>query len=371
MSVHFFGDVACFDETQFYIALRQLGIGVSRDSVNEVRPGHRSAYCERRQNVVNIPTDPSQTVSIQRIQIPNPFFEGDTNVYLLDTEPLTLIDTGIGTEEAFESLSAGFQTAGHRIESLERLILTHKHQDHFGLSRRLQDLTGCEVFIHEDDLRDVTHVSERLDEYVGIIRERLTGWGVPTADIEHVSDMPYRLDRLCGSTAAQSLSDGQRLKCGETEMEVIHTPGHTVGSICLRLENHLFTGDHVLPGYTPNIGGADIEYNGLLGMYLKSLERIAGFDRPGLTVLPGHHEPVTDLTGHVQKTIAHHAQRESQILELLSGGTALSVYEIAIKMFGTMHDFHLVLGTGEVHTHLELLLDKKQVVHEAGRYCLS
>lgn len=57
-------------------------------------------------------------------------------------------------------------------------------------------------------------------------------------------------------------------------------------------------------------------------------------------------------------------------MELLSGGTALSVYEIAIKMFGTMHDFHLVLGTGEVHTHLELLLDKKQVVHEAGRYCL-
>jgi glyoxylase-like metal-dependent hydrolase (beta-lactamase superfamily II) len=151
-------------------------------------------------------------------------------------------------------------------------------------------------------------------------------------------------------------------------MEVIHTPGHTVGSICLQLENHLFTGDHVLPGYTPNIGGADIEYNGLLGKYIKSLERIASFDRPGLTVLPGHHEPVTELTGHVQKTIAHHEQRESQILNLLAGGGVRTVYEIAIKMFGTMHDFHLVLGTGEVNTHLELLLDKNLVAHEAGQY---
>lgn len=317
---------------------------------------------------MNIPAPSPQTVTVHRIEIPNPFFEGNTNAYLLDTEPLTLIDTGIGTPDAFETLSAGFRAAGLSVESLRRIVLTHKHQDHFGLARRLQDLTGCEVYIHRDDLHDVTHVSERLDEYVSIIRERLTAWGTPAADIEHVSGMPYRLDKLCGSTDAQPLSDGQCLRCGEAEMEVIHTPGHTVGSICLQLENQLFTGDHVLPGYTPNIGGADIEYDGLLGMYLSSLERIAGFDRPGLTVLPGHDEAVADLTAHVRKTIAHHTQRETEILQLLRSGGPQTVYELAVGLFGKMHDYHLVLGTGEVHTHLELLIDKNLVANEVGEY---
>ncbi len=314
------------------------------------------------------PASTSRSVNVQRIKIANPFFEGSTNAYLLDTEPLTLIDTGIGTPEAFDELSAGIKAAGHSIESLKRIVLTHKHQDHFGLARRLQDLTGCEVFIHTDDRYDVTHVSERLDEYVRIVRERLAAWGAPAGDIERVSQMPFRLDKLCGSTAAQPLVDGQTLPCGATELRVIHTPGHTVGSICLQLENHLFTGDHVLPGYTPNIGGADIEYDGLLAMYLSSLERIAGLDRPGLTVLPGHDDPVADLTGHVKTTIAHHTQREQQILNLLQAGGPQTVYELAVKQFGVMHDYHLVLGTGEVHAHLELLIDKNLAAKEAGTY---
>ncbi len=309
-----------------------------------------------------------QPIPVHRIAIPNPFFEGNTNVYLLDTDPLTLIDTGIGTDEAFETLKTGFQAAGQQIESLKRIILTHKHQDHFGLARRLQDLTDCEVYIHSDDQYAVTHVSERLQEFEHVLRERLGGWGVPAADIDRVAVMPHRLDKLGGSTAAAAIVDGQKLPCGSTKIEVIHTPGHTVGSICLKMDDYLFTGDHVLPGYTPNIGGADLAYNGLLGRYLASLERIATHDRPGLTVLPGHDEPVQDLSAQVQETMSHHADRIADLLRRLRDNSPKTIYELSVEIFGEMHDYHLVLGTGEVHAHLELLIDSGVVAEQAGRY---
>ncbi len=317
---------------------------------------------------MNKPADSSQTIPVHRIEIPNPFFEGNTNVYLLESEPLTLIDTGIGTDEAFESLSRGFEQTGHHINDLERIILTHKHQDHFGLARRLQDLTDCEVHIHSDDQYAVTHVSERLQEFEHVLRERLALWGTPAGDIDRVATMPHRLDKLCGSTDAAAMSDGQSFSCGDAELQVIHTPGHTVGSICLLLEQTLFTGDHVLPGYTPNIGGADMAHDGLLGKYLYSLERIAAYDRPGLTVLPGHDEPVVDLTAQIRQTAAHHADREAALLRILQADGDMTIYEIAIAMFGEMHDYHLVLGTGEVHAHLEVMIDKGQVQIDSGRY---
>jgi len=317
---------------------------------------------------VNLSSDASPSVPVSRIEIPNPFFEGTTNVYLLETEPLTLIDTGIGTEEALAALKAGFDAVGRRLEDLERIVLTHKHQDHFGLAHVLQDLTHCEVFIHHEDHADVARVSERLKEYEAIVRQRMHDWGVPDEDTDRVASMPHRLDKLCGSVEAQPLEHGQQLQCGETRIAVIHTPGHTVGSICLELENHLFTGDHVLPDYTPNIGGGDIENNGLLVRYLNSLKTIATYDRPGLIVLPGHDNPVTNLSGQVTETIQHHAQREAEMLRLLQDGPPRTIYEIACKMFGVMRDYHLVLGTGEAHAHLELMVEKGLITQEAGRF---
>lgn len=317
---------------------------------------------------MQIPTNNSQAIPVHRIEIPNPFFEGNTNVYLLDTEPLTLVDTGIGTIDAFFKLTQGVEAAGHRVEAIQRIVLTHKHQDHFGLARRLREISEAEVFVHENDLEDVTHVSERLHEYVATIRRRLLMWGTPSEELEQVIDMPHQLDQLAGSTVAQPLVDGRRLACGESHLDVIHTPGHTAGSVCLLLDEYLFTGDHVLPGYTPNIGGGDIGRDGMLGQYLKSLERIATFHRPGLIVLPGHDEPIVDLTAQVQQTIAHHRDRELVILDLLRGAGPLSVYEIAVKMFSKMIGYHLVLGTGEVHAHLELMLDKHLVALDDGKY---
>ena len=108
---------------------------------------------------------------------------------------------------------------------------------------------------------------------------------------------------------ARGLVDGDRLSQGDGELEVFHTPGHTMGSLCFRYGNALFSGDHVLPKISPNVGGGDLRRQGMLRYYLDSLDRIAQLDHEDLTVSPGHGEPFQALRGRCEQLIGHHHHR--------------------------------------------------------------
>lgn len=291
---------------------------------------------------------------IQRIIIPNPFFEGATNVYLIAAEPITLIDTGIGTEEGFQVLEQALRSHGMTQRSIQRIVLTHQHLDHIGLARRLHDVSGAAVFVHAADWEAVTHYEAWHTNFVTLMRERLTAWGAPEADIQEASDLFLHGGlKLAQSVPAERLTDGQRLPMGTGELEVFHTPGHSLGSICLRFGRHLFSGDHVLPDVSPNIGGGDFETPNLLRRYLESLERVRHLQADDLRVHPGHGEPFADLAGRVRELQEHHREREETILELLHGRGSLTVYEIAVALFGPLRGHHVALGTAEVYAHLE------------------
>jgi glyoxylase-like metal-dependent hydrolase (beta-lactamase superfamily II) len=69
------------------------------------------------------------------LSLPTPWAVGPVNVYLLEDDPLTLIDTGQADAAAVEALERGLATRGRRIEDLGRVVLTHQHVDHWGLAR--------------------------------------------------------------------------------------------------------------------------------------------------------------------------------------------------------------------------------------------
>ncbi|HET8863751.1 MAG TPA: MBL fold metallo-hydrolase, partial [Solirubrobacterales bacterium] len=70
---------------------------------------------------------------IHRLRIPTPFAVGRVNCYLLEDEPLTLIDTGPNSRKALGELEHQLGALGRRIEDLELVIITHQHLDHLGL----------------------------------------------------------------------------------------------------------------------------------------------------------------------------------------------------------------------------------------------
>jgi hydroxyacylglutathione hydrolase len=305
--------------------------------------------------------------AVHEIAIPNPFFEGRNRVYVIAADPVTMIDTGVATQMAFEVLEAGLNRHGLRVHDVRRVVLTHKHIDHLGNAWRLQQASDAEVWIHQSECEAVEHVDPQGREFIRAVIDRLREWHAPVR-VEpdaYANILPHW---QIESAEARGLVDGQQLEFERGTLEVLHTPGHTIGSICLRFGDRLFTGDHVLPNISPNVGGGDLRHQGLLGQFLASLERIGRLE-PGLLALPGHGEPFATLGQRCAELRSHHEERLEQIRGILADGP-LTVYELAVRLFGQMDDLHLVLGCAEAYAHLEWLVQHVDLPppDERGRF---
>ncbi|MFZ0387112.1 MAG: MBL fold metallo-hydrolase, partial [Solirubrobacteraceae bacterium] len=82
---------------------------------------------------------------IYAIALPTPFLVGRVNCYLIEDEPLTLVDTGPNSGTSLDELETGLAALGHRIEDLELIVLTHQHMDHLGLVEILARRSGARV----------------------------------------------------------------------------------------------------------------------------------------------------------------------------------------------------------------------------------
>ena len=308
---------------------------------------------------------------ILELQVPNPFVEGKNRIYVIRSEPVTMIDTGIATRRAFDALVAGLERHGVSLGDVGRIILTHKHVDHIGNAWRIQQETGAEILIHESETDAVSAVDPEGARFAELVRQRLTGWNVPAEATANVGSSTGPRWELQPATAT-GIVDGQQIALGRGVLEVIHTPGHTFGSVCLKYGQNLISGDHILPDISPNIGGGDMRRRGLLGLYLESLRRIQQLAGGVARVLPGHGDPFSDLDGRCLQLINHHRQRLDRVIEILAsnGADARTVYEIARELFGEMRDFHVVLGCAEAEAHLDHLVKEGRVVG-SDRYRLA
>src|SRR5918912_4281329 len=82
---------------------------------------------------------------IHRLSIPTPFAVGRVNLYLIDDDPLTLVDAGPNSGTSLDELDRGLRALGRSIDELERIVITHQHIDHIGLVKILAARSGAEV----------------------------------------------------------------------------------------------------------------------------------------------------------------------------------------------------------------------------------
>lgn len=304
------------------------------------------------------------------LRIPNPFFEGRNEVYVIMGDPITIIDTGIATQVAFDRLAQKLGEHQITLRDIGRVILTHKHIDHIGNAWRIQLASGAEIMIHQSEVPSIVDTDAGGDRFRELIAERMQTWGVA------VEDRPD--DNTSQSTgweiqpaAAVGLQDGQIIDLGNGQLEVIHTPGHTYGSICLRLGRQIFTGDHVLADTSPNIGGGDMRQTGLLKHFLNSLERMIQLAPKIDTVFPGHGDPFADLESKCRSLARHHRKRLEQLESIVKNKGEVSIYETAVALFGKLSDHHLFLGCAEAQSHLEYLVDQGKLNHQGHLYRLA
>jgi glyoxylase-like metal-dependent hydrolase (beta-lactamase superfamily II) len=154
-------------------------------------------------------------------------------------------------------------------------------------------------------------------------------------------------------TPDRLLSGGEFFATRHGCLEVLWTPGHSPGHICLydRARRVLLSGDHILEHISPNIGwqaGRDA-----LGEFLSSLERIAGLEVD--LILPSHGAPFSGHREWVRKTQEHHRERCARIVSLVDGG-ARTGHQIAEQLWNrALSPFHYRFAIFELLAHLEYL----------------
>jgi glyoxylase-like metal-dependent hydrolase (beta-lactamase superfamily II) len=310
------------------------------------------------------------TLAVHTLTLPNSYFEGHNQVYVIESDPLTLIDTGIADRATFDALQQAFTANGLLLERVGRILLTHKHIDHIGNAWAVHRRSQAEILIHHSEVQSVTHVDPDGTRYRAFVRQRLEGWNVPPsviAESETAQAPRWRIE----SAPATGLDDNQTIDLGGTALHVIHTPGHTRGSICLAYGDMLFTGDHVLERITPNIGGGDLRHRGLLSDYLRSLTRIREMAAGIQHVMPGHGEPFGDLEGRCLKLIAHHQRRLERVRKALAESGPQTLLDIARFLYGSLSGYHVVLGCAEVESHLDYLIAAGVVRQDGDRFLMA
>jgi glyoxylase-like metal-dependent hydrolase (beta-lactamase superfamily II) len=286
------------------------------------------------------------------------------NSYLAHGEDgYLLIDTGWNTEESFDEIQNSLEEIGASIKDISQVLVTHIHPDHYGMAGRIQKLSGAQIYLHEIENSAIDSRYVNMGALLGQIAEWLTHNGVPPTETGDIRDASLEIvDLVVTANPDVILRGGETITTGEFTFNVLWTPGHSSGHVCLYEPEKkvLISGDHILPTITPNIGRHPQSADNPLGMYLESLNEIRRLDVS--LVLPGHDEPFTGLVPRIDEIIHHHEQRNREILTAVSSQPR-TAFEIAEYMtWGTnaswrdLPPLHRRMAIFETIAHLEYMI---------------
>jgi glyoxylase-like metal-dependent hydrolase (beta-lactamase superfamily II) len=312
---------------------------------------------------------------VHRIPLPLP---GDglkaVNVYAIDQPGgLVLIDSGWAIGQAREQLEAALASLDHDLGSVQRVLVTHVHRDHYELGMHLQRLFGSRLALGigeqpslqgliDEPTPEHAPMTQRLQragaapliEALGRARERQRERG-------ERPDIDWRLPD-------EWLHDSQAVQLDGRTLQVVATPGHTQGHVVFVDDQAgvLFSGDHVLPHITPSIGFEQLPVESALADYLASLALVRAM--PDHRMLPAH-GPVRPTThDRIDELLAHHEHRLRQSADAVAAGHT-TAYEVARALpwtrreraFDDLDVFNQMLAVNETAAHLDVLVRRGEL----------
>jgi glyoxylase-like metal-dependent hydrolase (beta-lactamase superfamily II) len=264
-----------------------------------------------------------------KIPIPNNPL-GYTNTYLVQGgDERLLIDAGWDDKEALQSLSAQLAEIGVDIRDITKIIVTHAHFDHYGLAGKVKQLSMAKIALHYLDKNLLAPVHTNANELLSQNEHWFYTNGVPTAELPATRFAFAPMRRFSSIIPPDiTLRDREIISVGPFRLQVVWTPGHSPGHICLYEPTHkiLFAGDHILPVITPNISLQPQSNSNPLGDFLNSLNKVKQLDVN--LVLPAHENLFEDLNMRADEIHLHHKLRNTEILEAI-GTKPKTAYQIS------------------------------------------
>jgi glyoxylase-like metal-dependent hydrolase (beta-lactamase superfamily II) len=273
-----------------------------------------------------------------------------------------LVDAGWNTDESFAALKKGMAEIGSDIKDISQILVTHVHPDHYGMAGRIKKLSGASLAMHHIEKGFIESRYVSMELLLNQIGRLLMANGVPPKMIGSLSKATVGLERYIVPTQPDiTLHDGETVSTGLFTFNVIWTPGHSSGHICLYEPEKkiLLSGDHILPTITPNVSVHPQAIENPLGRYFASLNELKQLDVE--LALPGHEEPFTGFRKRVDKILEHHEQRNGEILAALADKSR-TCFQIAREVrwgikgsWSSLPDFHKRMALLETLAHLEMM----------------
>ncbi|MFD1738729.1 MBL fold metallo-hydrolase [Bacillus salitolerans] len=298
---------------------------------------------------------------IHCITIPTPFAVGDVNVYLVESEKLTLVDAGVKTEEAYEQFKTQLGELGYQVEDIDQVIITHHHPDHVGLLDMLPE--HLPVYGHRFNkpwLRLEPDFLEYHDEFYNSLFINL---GLDESFLKLAERLKDPLAYMCKRQLTYELKENDNVP-GLPGWTVLETPGHAQSHIALYHEGEgLLIGGDVLikhissnPLFEPPMEG-DKRPKTLL-QYNHSLRKIKDLDLS--IVFSGHGENIDDVSSLITERLHKQEKRAELVLEMLKE-KPMTALEVCKQLFPQIYKREIALTLSETLGQLDFLEEEDYI----------
>jgi glyoxylase-like metal-dependent hydrolase (beta-lactamase superfamily II) len=310
---------------------------------------------------------------VHQIKIPAPENASwYTNVYVIKgTDSHILVDSGWDSQESLWAIQEGIKSANLKLRDIKQVVITHIHPDHYGLSTKIKQICGAQVAIHRIDAGFIFSRYKNFDNLIKQTAELLRQNGAPEDELPQLKEASLWMNKYVTPDLPEvKLEDGDTISNDSFEFEVLWTPGHSPGHICLyeRERKFILTGDHVLYDTTPHVGFNPQSGDNPLGDYISSLKKL---ERLKVNfILPGHGPVFNALGLRIEKILQHHEERKRAIMRSLHDGLK-TAYDIAKQIpwmvneggttFQDLSVWDRRMAVHETIAHLKLLMKEDRV----------
>jgi glyoxylase-like metal-dependent hydrolase (beta-lactamase superfamily II) len=302
---------------------------------------------------------------VYRITVPTPFPVGNVNMYVIQSDSLTLIDAGVKTETAWQSFQQQLRELGYTPADIDQVVITHHHPDHIGLIDYLPE--EIPVIGHKKAVRWVRQEETFFQQQQQFFEQFLIECGVDHSFLAQLPHLRGSLRYACRRPLTDTVQEGDSLP-GLPHWKVIETPGHAQSHIVFYRETDgvMIGGDHLLLHISPNplieppFDGETERPKPLL-QYNDSLRKMLRYDIA--YCMTGHGEDVTDIPALVEKRLRKQRERAEQVLDMVKQGPH-TVFQVCQKLFPTAYQQEFMLTMSETIGQLDYLEENGAVRKE-------